>query len=632
MEELIQQEIAPSIYMSVPKKKIPVPEMAFEKWYKQFDNYEEMMNTDEWKEIYSNYYSFEENEKEIEIKEEVEDMEEYTQHRQIQEIIRCTNSFTYFCIKYAKVNHPIHGVINFIPYNYQRRVIDCYDKHRFNILSKFRQGGLTTISVAWAVWRCMFKTGQRVMVVSKTDREAIAAGEVAKTILEHLPKWLSPLMDKCNEHEKQFKETSSTLWFYTVEAARGKAITILIIDEAAFIQDMHKHWKALYPVISTGGSVEVISTVNGMGNWYYDIYTEAEGGKNPFNIVELDYWEHPKYNDPKWIKDTYEALGDKGWKQEIERSFLGSGDTWINSLIIKDIIEFTRDNFPIRQAFSKWKSQGVERRINWDEGALWIWREPIEDHEYIIGVDCAEGVGETGDNSSFEIIDQVTLEQVAEFYSNTIPPHIFAQIINEMGYFYNTALVVVENANQGVAVCSALQHDLAYENLYYEDSKQNVPGIKQGKTKRQLLLQSLQQRLLNGTVKINSLRFANELNTFIFNPNTKKAEAQRGKHDDAIISMAICLYVRDAQLRSIPVGAEVPEEMMNIYRSEVYDEIKQEIMKDAPEKWLNDDEDDELPLLIDRDENSVGFSFRRKHDHLLKEFGWTIIPFIFMFF
>lgn len=622
MEELIQQEIAPSIYMSVPKKKIPVPEMAFEEWYKQFKNYEEMMDTDEWREIYSNYYSFEDSEKEIEINEEVADMNEYTQHRQIQEIIRCTNSFAYFCIKYAKVNHPIHGVINFIPYNYQRRVIDCYDKHRFNILSKFRQGGLTTISVAWAVWRCMFKTGQRVMVVSKTDREAIAAGEVAKTILEYLPGWLKPLMDKCNEHEKQFKETSSTLWFFTVEAARGKAITILIIDEAAFIQDMHKHWKALYPVISTGGSVEVISTVNGMGNWYYDIYTEAEGGKNPFNIVELDYWEHPKYNDPKWIKDTYEALGDKGWKQEIERSFLGSGDTWINSLVIKDIVEFTRDNFPIRQAFSKWKSQGTERRINWDEGALWIWREPIEDHEYIIGVDCAEGVGETGDNSSFEIIDQVTLEQVAEFYSNTIPPHIFAQIINEMGYFYNTALVAVENANQGVAVCSALQHDLAYENLYYEDSKQNTPGIKQGKTKRALLLQALQQRLLNGTVKINSLRFANELNTFIFNPNTKKAEAQRGKHDDAIMSMGICLYVRDAQLRNIPVGAEVPEEMMNIYRNEVYDEIKQEIMKDAPEKWLNDDDDNELPLLIDRDENSIGFSFRRKHDHLLKEFGW----------
>lgn len=622
MEELIQQEIAPKIYMSVPKKKIPVPEEPFEKWHKKFKTFREMMNEDEWNEVFSNYYSFEDHEKDIRIDEEVEDMNEYTQHQQIQEIIRCTNSFTYFCIKYAKVNHPIFGLINFIPYNYQRRVIECYDTHRFNILSKFRQGGLTTISVAWAVWRCMFKTGQRIMVVSKTDREAIAAGEVAKTILEHLPTWLQPLMDKCNEHEKQFKETSSVLWFYTVEAARGKAITILIIDEAAFIADMHKHWKALYPVISTGGSVEVISTVNGMGNWYYDIYTEAEGGKNPFNIVELDYWEHPKYNDPKWIKDTYEALGEKGWKQEIERSFLGSGDTWINSLVIKDIVEFTRDNLPIRQSFSKWKSQGTERRINWDEGALWIWREPIEDHEYIVGVDCAEGVGETGDNSCFQIIDQVTLEQVAEFYSNTIPPHIFAQIINEIGYFYNTALIVVENANQGVAVCSSLQHDLAYENLYYEDSKQNTPGIKQGKTKRALLLQALQQRLLNGTVKINSLRFANELNTFIFNPNTKKAEAQKGKHDDAILSMAICLYVRDAQLRNIPVGAEVPEEMMHIYRSEIYEEIKQEIMKDAPEKWLNDEDDDMLPLLIDRDENSVGFSFRRKYDALLREFGW----------
>jgi hypothetical protein len=57
--------------------------------------------------------------------------------------------------------------------------------------------------------------------------------------------------------------------------------------------------------------------------------------------------------------------------------------------------------------------------------------------------------------------------------------------------------------------------------------KQNVPGIKQGKTKRALLLQSLQQRLLNGTVKVNSLRFANELNTFIFNPNTKKSRSSK---------------------------------------------------------------------------------------------------------
>lgn len=627
MQELIQEEIAPSIYVSMPKKKVPVPELPFEKWHQKFATYGDMLDEPEWKEIYSNYYSFDDYEKDIKIGEELEELNEYTQHQQIQEIIKCTNSFAYFCIKYAKVNHPIFGPISFVPYNYQRRVIDCYGKHRFNILGKFRQGGLTTISVAWAVWRCIFKTGQRIMVVSKTDREAIAAGEVAKTILEHLPTWLAPTMDKDNEHEKQFEDTSSVLWFYTVQAARGKAITILIIDEAAFIPDMHKEWKALYPVIATGGSVEIVSTVNGMGNWYYDIYTEAENKKNAFNIIELDYWEHPMYNDPKWIKDTYEALSEKGWKQEIERSFLGSGDNWINALVIKDIMEFTRDNEPIRQLFNKWKSQGAERRINWDQGALWVWREPIEDHEYIIGVDCAEGVGETGDSSCFQILDSVTLEQVAEFYSNTIPPHIFAQVINEIGYFYNTALIAVENASQGVAILSNLQHDLAYENLYYDDSKQSAPGIKQGKTKRALLLQALQQRLLNGTAKINSYRFANELNTFIFNSHTKKPEAQRGKHDDAIMALAICFYVRDTQLRQIPVGAEIPEEMMNIYRSEVYDEIKKEIMRDAPENWLNDEEGDMLPLLIDRDYDS-GAPVRKTKSWILQEFDWVLIPFI----
>jgi len=61
---------------------------------------------------------------------------------------------------------------------------------------------------------------------------------------------------------------------------------------------------------------------------------------------------------------------------------------------------------------------------------------------------------------------------------------------------------------------------------------------------------------------------------------------------------------------------------MNIYRSEAFEEIKKEIIRGAPETWLSDDDDDSLPLLIDREEKEIGFSFRRKYDHLLKEFGW----------
>lgn len=613
------------IHKSRDKKDIPVPKLPFEKFYKQqcFDTIQEMTESKEWKDIYSNYYDFGDLEKGLLIHETPEEIEEYDAHRQMQEIIKCTNSFSYFCLKYAKINHPIFGLINFIPYTYQKRVIDCYGKERFNILSKFRQGGLTTVSVVWALWRCLFKTGQRIMVVSKTDREAIAAGEVAKTAMEYLPSWLKPETDKCNEHEKQFKTTSSVMWFYTVEAARGKAITILIIDEAAFIADMHKHWKALYPVISTGGSCEVISTVNGMGNWYEETYHLAEDGKNPFNIIELDYWEHPLYNDPKWIEDTRATLGESGWQQEIERSFLGSGTTWINPIILTALTEHTRDNIPQHQGFEKWRNHGAERKNEWDEGALWTWKRPEEGHEYIIGVDCAEGVGDSGDNSAFQILDIATLEQVAEFYSNTISPHVYAQLLNEIGYFYNTALIVVENMHPGTAVLMALQHDLSYENLHYDDNKQQSPGLKSSKTKRPQFLEVLQQRLLNGTLRLNSPRLVTELNTFIFNALTKKPEAQRGKHDDAILSMALALYVRDAQQRGLPAGAEIPSEQLQIFKSEVYEEIKREIMMDDMDDFLGKDDADNM-FATDLE---MGFyrpnpRVKRKFDSLLREFGF----------
>ncbi len=201
----MDQDKAATIYHSNPKKVVPVPTLKFEEFWTRFDTVKELMETNEWKTIYSNYYDFSEVEADVKINEPEEDVEAYDAQRQTQEIIKCMNSFSYFCIRYAKINHPMFGLINLIPYTYQKRVIDCYGNHRFNILSKFRQGGLTTISVMWALWRCLFKTSQRIMVVSKTDREAIAAGEVAKTAMERLPSWLKPETDKCNEHEKQFK-------------------------------------------------------------------------------------------------------------------------------------------------------------------------------------------------------------------------------------------------------------------------------------------------------------------------------------------------------------------------------------------------------------------------------------------
>jgi len=188
---------------------------------------------------------------------------------------------------------------------------------------------------------------------------------------------------------------------------------------------------------------------------------------------------------------------------------------------------------------------------------------------------------------------------------------------------YNTAVVVIENNGIGGAVLSNLLNDLAYENLYYEAKKktQSVPGIKMGPSNRGVILETLQHRLMNGTLRINSRRFVNELSTFVFSAQKRRAEAERGKHDDAIMAMCIALHIRDERLRGIPIGSEIPEEMVKVFKSDIYEEIKNEILEGSPDDWLSEDQYD--PLNMEVEELLMpDFNPRRKNDKLLREFGW----------
>lgn len=574
------------------------------------------------------YYSFDKYELQIDPDEPLENIEKYDVNRRKKEMIKCSNSFAYFCHKYVKILHPMRGLIPFVLFKYQRKTINDYESHRFNIISKFRQGGLTTVTLLWGLWRCMFQLDQQIMLISKTDREATDIGMMADRACENLPEWLKPKKDgKWNDHLKQFTDTGSALKFYSPEAARGKSVTFLIVDECAFIDDMEKHWKAMWPILSTGGSCTLISTVNGLGNWYEQTYREAKDGTNKFHVIDLDYWEHPDYNDENWVAEQKAQLGEKGFRQEVLREFQGSGETYFSAKIITSLTEQTRSNYPSRKLFPKWANTiGRIAQIEGDQnkGAMWIWKEPVEGHEYILAADCAEGQGENNDSSVFQIIDTSTLEQVVEFYSNIIIPHEFAQVINEVATFYNNALVVVENMGPGGAVLSALQHTLFYDNLHYENTKSASakPGVKMSQTNRPLYLEALQNRLTNQTVRINSMRFVCELQTFEYNKVTRKAQAQKGKHDDAIMAMCIALYTRDTLLRDLPMGAERPKESVQVIKNQVYEDIKKQLLEGSPEDLLADEE---IDLLAPESENyQGGYTYvpERKNDRLLREFGF----------
>jgi hypothetical protein len=232
------------------------------------------------------------------------------------------------------------------------------------------------------------------MLFSATD-----IGMIVDRSIENFPSWMKPKKDgKWNDHLKQITETGGALKFYSPEAARGKSVTFLIIDEAAFIPDMETHWKAMWPILSTGGSCTLVSTVNGLGNWYEETFHGAKEGRNKFHVIELDYWEHPDYNDKEWVADQQAQLGERGYAQEVLRSFLGSGETYIPPHILGELDRQTRDCDTLRKAFRQWTNkatraediEGVQRSekeldqidrmpelVKYQRGALWIWREAI---------------------------------------------------------------------------------------------------------------------------------------------------------------------------------------------------------------------------------------------------------------
>lgn len=604
---------------------IPLPEVNFETFYKRFNKVSDITKTKEWLEIYSHYYSFDKYEMSINIKETKDDVEKYTPEQRHMENIKCAMSFPYFCHKYIKIMHPMQGLIPFILYNYQRRVIQDYDNFRFNMISKFRQGGLTTVTVLWGLWRCLFKLDQQIMTISKTDREATTAGDIARRAMEYLPTWMVPVLTENNKHEKSFSDTDSVLKFHTPMAARGKSMTILIVDEAAFVENMEEHWAALYPTINMGGACIVISTVHGMGNWYEQEYHKAEAGENQFHVIDLDYWEHPEYNHPDWIESTRRNLGIKKWRQEIERSFLGSGDTFISTEIVGELDQYTRDKRPLKISMGQWSNKIIDKKLDWEDGAFWQWKKPIEAREYILSADAAEGVGDAGDNSAFQVIDAMSLEQVAEFYSNNIPPREFTKVLHLIGTYYNKATLVVEREKYGVTILDMLEKDLGYENIYYElIGKQHKPGIKPEKNKRAQYLEVLQHRLESRHLKVNSRRFVSELNTFMFNPITKRVQAQTGKHDDLIMAMCMALFVRDILFHDAPCGSDPSiDNPSSIFRSELFEQIKREILEEDADNWLEETKEEKPWLYLDdREDMESIYRTIRHNDKLLREFNF----------
>lgn len=461
-----------------------------------------------------------------------------------KEIVRCGTDPIYFINKYIKIQHPIRGAIPFSTYDFQDNIVKGFQKHRFNIVLKSRQLGLSTITAAYSLWLILFNHNVNILVIA--TKLAIAKNFIAKCkyMLKNLPPWL--MLCEIDSETVQSITTSKGSVLKAVptseDAGRSEALTLLVVDEAAFIPGFEELWKGLLPCISTGGRAILISSPNGTQGKFYELYSEAESKKNSFNFFKLHWSVHPEH-DQKWFDAETKNMTAKEIAQEYLCDFQASGDTFLDYTILENVRQMVKE--PIKRV-------GIDRNI-------WVWAEPNLEHKYILSADSATGGGR--DYSAFQIIDCTDSEVVAE-YKGKLPPDRFAELVNEFGLKYNKALVCPENNSVGYAVLQKLVA-LKYPKIYNNKEKTldvwssisnslnldpNKPltelGLNTNGPSKRVFLTKTEELLRNEKVKIYSSRLYEELKTFIWLSN-HKVGAESKRNDDLVMSLAIGLWLYD---------------------------------------------------------------------------------------
>jgi len=180
-----------------------------------------------------------------------------------------------------------------------------------------------------------------------------------------------------------------------------------------------------------------------------------------------------------------------------------------------------------------------------------IYEKPEKDHNYIVTVDVARGLG--NDYSAFIVFDvtQFPYKVVAKYRNNEIKPMLFPSIIYDVANGYNKAFILCEVNDIGDQVASIIQYDLEYDNLLLcsmrgragqivgqgFSGKKTQLGVKMSKTVKKVGCSNLKTLIEDEKVIFNDYDIISELTTFIQKHNS--FEAEEGCNDD----LAMCLVI-----------------------------------------------------------------------------------------
>lgn len=490
-----------------------------------------------------------------------EDYIHLTPEKKMKIFSKCANDFFFFCKNYCIIISKTQKV-KFKLYEYQKDVALAIINNEDVIINKARQLGLSTLVATIVAWKILFNTNEEVVLISENAKKAKDLLKKVKLIIRELPTFLRMKLVTDNVQDIELSNGSRCQSESRSEnAGRSATVTFLVLDEAAFIEKniIENIWDAASPTLTTtDGHAVIISTPNGMGGWFFNMWEGANSGLNNFTPFEIPWQMHPD-RDENWARGELKKMNSnkKKFMQEYEVSFISSGDTLFDmEWLLEYYNRVKEDPKEMKQSVVFYNEETEKEeiiRVGTDPD-LWIYEYPDPEKEYLLCADPARG--DAADFHAFHVFELYTLNLVVE-YRGRIPSVNFAKLINSVAIEYNTAATTVENNGVGWAVIQKLV-EIGQKNFVYTHKGQvlidphktrqtieggkMVPGFSMTGNSRVLCIEALISFINEESFAIKSRRLLSELKTFSFKSGRYEA-MDDACHDDLVLSLAQGLYV-----------------------------------------------------------------------------------------
>jgi len=370
------------------------------------------------------------------------------------EWLKCSKSPAYWLDNFAYLyNATDRTWMPFKMWAAQHQVIDTLHENTWIVVLKARQLGLSWLVLGYILWMMLFRPGTTALVFSRREDEAVDLINFRlKGIYLRLPRWMrakAVIVD--SKLDWRLSNGSNAKGFPTT-GARSYTGTIVVIDEADYIDDLDGLMNAVKPTIDAGGQLIILSTSDKSkpNSPFKRIYRGAKQQDNgePSDTgwvrIFLPWYARPDRNE-EWYKRQ---------ATEIEARTTVLDDLY-QEYPATDIEALAPRSLDKRIPF-KWIEKCYKPLTPITDPSapslpgLHIYRVPEREVMYVIGGDPAEG-NPTSDDSAMTVMNVLTGEEVASL-AGKLEPSTFADYVNQVGIYYNYASAMIERNNHGHAV------------------------------------------------------------------------------------------------------------------------------------------------------------------------------------